>query len=258
MFDFKSLVILFIPALLVLLIGALLIRILLKIIRKVFKKSTIDPMLHVFIINAVKIAAWSLLVVSVLRMVGVDTTSVITVLAACGAAIALALQGSLSNLAGGILIMATKPFKKGDFISCAGNSGSIDSIHLLHTYVITVDNQHISIPNSVLTSNPITNATKLSTRRVDIRIGVAYESDLDKAKQTILGMAAAAGSFLQDPAPLVNTVEYADSAVILEFRGWCSTEDYWKNYFVMQNGMKSALDAAGIEIPFAQIDIHTK
>ena len=246
------------PALVVLIIGAILIKGLQKVLKKILEKTGVDQMLHKFIINAAKIAAWSVLIISVLKMVGVDTTSVITVFAACGAAVALALQGCLSNLASGILIMTTTPFKKGDYITCAGNAGSVDSINLLHTSLVTVDNQHISVPNAVLTGNAITNATKLSTRRVDIRIGVAYESDLDQAKQAILKLAADNGMFIDAPAAVVNIVEYADSAIILEFRGWCNTSDYWGAYFYMQNSIKSALDAIGIEIPFTQIDIHTK
>ncbi|MCQ2565480.1 MAG: mechanosensitive ion channel family protein [Clostridia bacterium] len=258
MVNFAAIALRFGPALGVLIVGAILIKGLQKVIKKILEKTGVDPMLHKFIINAAKIAGWSVLIVSVLKMIGVDTTSVITVFAACGAAVALALQGCLSNLASGILIMITTPFKKGDYITCAGNAGSVDSINLLHTSIITVDNQHISIPNAVLTGNAITNATKLQTRRVDIRIGIAYESDIELAKKAILDMADKTGSFLEKPAALVNVVEYADSAIILEFRGWCSTSDYWSNYFTMQNGMKAALDAAGIEIPFTQIDIHTK
>lgn len=257
-FNLKTICLTVGPALLVLVIGAILIQALEKLLKKILEKTSVDPMLHKFILNATKIAAWAVLIVSVLRMLGVDTTSVITVFAACGAAVALALQGCLSNLASGILIMVTTPFKKGDYITCSGFSGFVDSINLLHTFIITMDNQHISIPNAVLTGNPITNATKLATRRVDVRIGVAYESDVDKAKKAILALAADKGKFLDTPAPVVHVMDHADSAIILEYRGWCNTADYWSNYFTMQNGMKPALDAVGIEIPFTQIDIHTK
>ena len=247
------------PPILILVVGAILIQGLQKVLKKVLEKTGIDPMLHKFIINAVKIAVWAVLIMTVLKMVGVDTTSVITVFAACGAALALALQGSLSNLASGILLMFSTPFKKGDYIVCAGMEGSVDSINLLHTTLLTIDNRCVTIPNSTFTSNPITNATKMENRRVDVTFGIAYESDIEKAKQAIIDLADSEGLILDKPAaPVCNVISYDDSAITLVYRGWVKTENYWTEYFLLMNGIKGALDAAGIEIPFPQVDVHQK
>lgn len=257
--DLTSIALRFGPALGVFIVGALLIKGLQKVLKKVLEKTGVDAMLHKFIINAAKIAAWAALIISVLKMIGVDTTSVITVFAACGAAVALALQGCLSNLASGILLMFSTPFHKGDYISCAGMEGSVDSINLLHTTLLTVDNRCVTVPNGTFTSNAITNASKMSKRRVDISMGIGYDSDVEKAKKAMIDLAASSGLILDDPAPAVcNVTEYADSAIMLQYRGWVNSSDYWTVYFLMQNGLKDVLDKAGIEIPFPQIDVHQK
>lgn len=255
----KSIALRFGPALGVLLIGAILISGLQKVLKKVLEKTGIDAMLHKFIINAAKIAAWAVLLISVLKMIGIDTTSVITVFAACGAALALALQGCLSNLASGILLMFSTPFHKGDYISCAGMEGCVDSINLLYATLLTVDNRCVTVPNATFTSNPITNASKMEKRRVDISLGVSYDCDVEKAKQAMLDLAESSGLILDTPAaPVCNVTEYGDSAIMLQYRGWVNSGDYWTVYFLMQNGLKDALDKVGVEIPYPQVDVHTK
>lgn len=255
----KSIAFRFGPALGVLIIGAILIRGLQKVLKKVLEKTGIDAMLHKFIINAAKIAAWAVLLISVLKMIGVDTTSVITVFAACGAALALALQGCLSNLASGILLMFSTPFHKGDYISCAGMEGSVDSINLLHTTLLTVDNRCVTVPNATFTGNAITNASKMPKRRVDISMGISYDSDIEKAKKAMIDLAASSGMILDTPAaPVCNITSYGDSDIVLQYRGWVDSANYWTVYFLMQNGLKEALDKVGVEIPYPQIDIHQR
>ncbi len=246
------------PAVIVLIVGAILVSAVLKVERKLLDRqsSKVDPMLHGVILKATKIVLWILVLLEVCRKLGVDATSFLTVFAACGAAVALGLKDSLSNLASGILIMCTRPFVRGDYIICAGSEGVVDSIDLLHTTILTIDNKTVNIPNSQLTSNTITNATRQATRRVDLTIGVSYHSNLDAAKKALLDLSARSGLFLDTPAAVCNVLDYADSAVMLNFRGWCNTSDYWDAFFYMNNGMKDALESAGAEIPFPQLDIH--
>lgn len=247
------------PPIAILIVGAFLIKGLEKLVKKILLKSSVDPMLHKFIINALTIAAWAILIVSALKMLGVDTSSVLTLFAACGAAVALALQGSLSNLASGILLMFSTPFKKGDYITCAGFSGSVDSINLLHTTLLTVDNVRIIVPNSTFTANAISNSSAMDTRRVDISIGIAYDSDVEKAKRAVMELAASSGYILDKPdKPVCLVSSYGDKAITLTYKGWVMTENYWAEYNMIQNGLKAALDAAGVEIPFPRIDVRQK
>ena len=249
-----------VPAIVIIILGAILINIVVSAEKKVLnhQKVAIDPMLHGLLIKATKGALWIVVLLEVCKKLGIDATSFLTVFAACGAAVALALQGSLSNLAGGILIMFSKPFSKGDYVACAGVEGSVEEIGFLYTTILTVDNKTVSVPNGALTNNVITNATKQETRRVDIQIGISYDSNIDSAKDAVLALADDSGLFLEEPASVCNVLEYADSAVILVFRGWVKTADYWTAFFAMTNGMKPALDSVGIEIPFPQVDVHQK
>ena len=247
------------PAVIVLVGGFIVMKIILKVEDKLLQKSRfIDPMLYKFVKSATKVCCWAVIIVETLRQLGINATSIITVFAAAGAAVALALQGSLSNLAGGILIMFTRPFTKGDYILCNGVEGTVDSIDLLYTTIITADGKIVSVPNSNLTSNTITNFTKLGVRRVEIKIGISYESDIDSAKYSIINKAKQDKRFVDDRPITCDVLEYADSAVILIFRGWVSAADYWNVFFEMNNDLKNVLKEAGAEIPFPQIDVHSK
>ena len=243
-------------AIVILIIGLIVIKLVIKGLAKVLKKSKIESMLHSFILHTVQIALWIVVILSVLGTLGINTTSVVTVLAACGAAVALALQGSLSNLAGGILVLVTRPFSDGDYISVAGNEGTVQSIDMLYTTILTVDRKTVMIPNSSITNGTVTNYTKDGTRRIDIRIGISYNSDIDKAVNTLVEMAKAEKDVLKDPAPVCFVIEHADSAIILELRSHCNAAVYWDTRFSMTAKMKSVLQDAGIEIPFPQTDVH--
>lgn len=247
------------PAAIVLVGGFIVMQIILKVEDKLLQKSRfIDPMLYKFVKSATKVCCWSVIIVETLKQLGINATSIITVFAAAGAAVALALQGSLSNLAGGILIMFTRPFTKGDYILCNGVEGTVDCIDLLYTTILTVDGKIISVPNASLTSNTITNFTKLGVRRVEIKVGISYDSDIDSAKYSLINRAKQDKRFVEDRPITCDVLEYADSAVILVFRGWVNASDYWDAFFNMNNDIKNVLKEAGAEIPYPQIDVHSK
>lgn len=244
-------------AILILVVGYFAIKLVLRGVKKLLERTKqVDSMLHTFILHAVEIFLWVVIILSALNKLGIDSTSVVTVLAACGAAVALALQGSLSNLAGGILIMISQPFSSGDYICTCGVEGTVESIDLLHTTIVTADRRLVTIPNGSLTGNVIVNNTKEGTRRVDIEVGISYNSDLDTARYILSGMAKRESRVLEEPSPVCVVTEYADSAVILSLRCFCKSTDYWDVKFALQNEMKAELEKAGIEIPFPQVDVH--
>ena len=248
-----------IPALLILIIGIIVIKVVMKGISKGLERTkSIDASLYTFVMNASRIVLWVVLIMIVANKFGIDTTSIITIFAAAGAAVALALQGSLSNLASGILIIFTKPFKHGDYIAGGGSEGTVESIDLLYTTIITADNKMVNIPNSALTNSTIVNWTKSGSRRIDIKIGVAYDSDLEKAKNVLIEIAKNCGYYLPNRELVCHIVEYADCAIILQLRGWVEPAGYWPAYFAVHDNIKSAFDAAGIEIPFPQLDVAIK
>ena len=248
-----------VPSAAILVIGLVVIKIAMVSLRAAMRKSKrIDDMMIKFVNNGVRIVLLIVLLMIVLNKLGVDTTSVITVFAAAGAAVALALQGSLSNLASGILIILTKPFSHGDYISGGGAEGTIDSIDLLYTSIITVDNKIVNVPNSTLTSNSITNYTKNGTRRLDITIGISYNSDIELAKDILKDIARNSGYYILDQELTCNISEYADSSIVLLLRGWVGASAYWPATFAVNNAIKPAFDKAGIEIPYPQMDMHAK
>ena len=248
------------PAALVLIIGLIVRSLLLKVLKKVLERENrkLDRAVDNVILTVVNVAVWLIIIFTICPYFGINTASLITVFAAAGAAIALALQGSLSNIASGILIMVNRPFGGGDFIEAAGTAGTVESIGLFATTVVTPDNKTVCIPNSTITSGTISNVTRKGTRRVDVSVGVAYGSDLEKAKAAIIEAAKKTGFFLETPAPCCDVNEHASYAIILFFRGWCRSSQYWDAYFGINNAIKAALDEAGIEIPFPQIDVHQK
>ncbi len=258
MFDIEALAPVALRIVITIIVGYIVSGIAQKATGAVLAKSKLDPMLHKFFKTAVKIVVWAAVIVSLLNVLGINTSSVVTVFAAAGAAIALALQGSLSNIASGLLIMFNRPFGAGDYISCGGAEGSVQSIDLLYTTIKTADNRTVTIPNGQLTANSITNFSRTENRRVDMSIGISYSSDLDTARQALIALAKSNSRVLDAPAPMCVVSEYGESAIKLLFRVWCKPEDYWDTLFELQTGTKGALDAAGVHIPFPQVDVHIK
>ncbi len=218
--------------------------------------GSVDPTLHKFIGSLVSVGLKGLLLISVASMIGIATTSFIAVLGAAGLAIGLALQGSLSNFAGGVLILIFKPFKVGDLIEGGGHLGSVKEIQIFNTILTTPDNRRIIIPNGVLSNNSLINVNIEPTRRVDFVFGIGYGDDLKKAKEILSKIAADNSRVLKDPAPTIVLSELADSSVNFTVRLWVNTADYWDVYFETHESVKVAFDAAGVSIPFPQQDVH--
>jgi len=246
-------------ALAILIIGLFLIRIIAKLSRKMMTKNGVDLTLQKFLSNLVSWSLKILLFVVVISKLGVETTSFAAILAAAGLAVGLALQGSLSNFAGGVLIMIFKPIKVGDLIEAQGELGVVKEIEIFTTKLTGLSNKEIIIPNGSLSNGNIINYTTEGTRRVDLTIGVGYDSNIKKTKEVLLHVLTSHPLVLKEPAPTVNVSELADSSVNFAVRPWCNTEDYWTVYFDANENIKEALDAAGIEIPYPHsVEIHKK
>ena len=243
-------------AILYLVIGWYLIKVLINYLKKFFEKKSYDPALSNFLSTIAKWGLIVLLLVSVVETLGIQTTSFIAVLGAAGLAIGLALQGSLSNFAGGVLIIGLKPFKLGDWIEVNGISGSVKEISLFYTKLNTFGNQLAVIPNGELSNSNIVNYSGEPTRRDAITIGISYESDIKLAKETLMNLLEEQEDILKDPAPAVVVTELADSSVNLSVRFWAHNEVFWDRHWYTFEEAKRRLEAAGISIPFPQRDVH--
>ena len=242
-------------AVLTLLIGWWLINILTGKVGGLMERRNVDRALHSFIGSMASIVLKVLLLVSVASMIGVETTSFIAVIGAAGLAIGLALQGSLANFAGGVLIMLFRPFRAGDWIEGQGVSGSVDSIHIFHTTLKTADNKVVIVPNGSLSNDTITNYSREPIRRADINLGIDYSSDIKQARDVLLKIAADP-RVLVEPAPVVFVTGLGDSAVNLSLRVWVATPDFWPVTFDFIELAKERLTEAGIGIPFPQRVVH--
>ncbi len=243
-------------AIITLLIGLWVIRLVVKSLNKAMEKAKVEASLQKFLESLTAILLKALLLISVASMVGIEATSFIAILGAAGLAVGLALQGSLANFAGGVLILLFKPFKVGDVIEGQGYTGKVDAIHVFNTIMKTPDNKTIIIPNGALAGGSITNYSTESRRRVDMTFGIGYGDDLLKAKNLLLQMVGADERVIKDPSPQIVVSELADSSVNLTVRAWCDTGDYWSIYFDMQEKVKLEFDKQGISIPYPQQDIH--
>ena len=215
-----------------------------------------DPTLNKFLCGLIGAILKILLLISVASMVGIATTSFIAIIGAAGLAVGLALQGSLANFAGGVLILIFKPFKVGDAIDAQGYLGSVREISILYTIVDTFDNRRIVIPNGQLANASLTNLSAYETRRCDMSFGIGYGDDIDKAKAVCKRLIAEDDRALKDPAPLIVVGALGESSVDLTVRAWTKSADLWPFYWDMHEKVKKAFDAEGISIPFPQRDVH--
>lgn len=248
-----------IGAILIWIIGSWVIKMILKGLRKAMNKAQYDESLKKFLLNLINWILKIVLIIAVLGTVGVETTSFAAILAAAGLAIGLALQGSLGNFAGGVLIMIFKPFKIGDLIEAQGEVGVVKEIEIFTTKLTGLSNREIIIPNGSLSNGNIINYTTEGTRRVDLVFGVSYDADIKQTKNVIINVLTSHPKILKEPAPAVTVLELADSSVNFAVRPWCNSEHYWDVYFEVTENVKEALDAAGIEIPYPhQVEIQKK
>jgi len=220
------------------------------------KLSAKDPTLTKFLCGLIGVVLKILLLVSVASMVGIATTSFVAIIGAAGLAIGLALQGSLANFAGGVLILIFKPFKVGDAIEAQGYMGTVVEIQILYTILNTFDNRRVVIPNGNLSNASLTNMSANETRRCDMTFGIGYEDDIDKAKAICRKLIEEDERTLSDPEPLVVVGALGESSVDLTVRAWTRASDLWPFYWDMQERVKKAFDAEGISIPFPQRDVH--
>lgn len=246
-----------IVAIIVLLIGSRIIKFLLKLIRKSLERSKVEAGVVTFLCSLVKYSLYFVLAMIILAQFGVTTSSVVAVLGSAGLTLGLALQGSLSNFAGGVLILLLKPFVVGDYIidGATGQEGTVSSITIFYTKLLTVDNRMILIPNGTLSNSSITNVTHMEKRRIDLLIGVSYEANLAKTKQVLLDVVKSEDKILPGEPVDVYVSELADSSVQMGVRAWVKTEDYWPIRWKMTEDIKNALDANGISIPYPQMDV---
>lgn len=245
-----------IAALVILILGRWVAKLIEKIIHRMMEKRNVDPTIITFTSNLTYIALLAFVVLAALGKLGIQTTSFIAVLGAAGLAIGLALQGSLSNFAAGFLLIVFRPFRVGDFIEGAGVLGVVEKIQIFTTQLKTADNKTIIIPNAKLTDDNIVNWSIKGTRRVDLVMGIGYGDDIDKAKSVISGVLGEDSRILKDPAPMVAVSELADSSVNFVVRPWVKSEDYWGVYFDLTEKIKKRFDAEGISIPYPQRDVH--
>lgn len=245
-------------ALVIFIIGALISNIILKIMSRGLSRSRLDKTAHGFLKSLVRIVLYTLVFVIVLTVLGVPMTSIVAVIGASALAVGLALQSSLSNLAGGFIILFEKPFKVGDFIETNSVSGKVDSISILYTRLLTADNKSAFIPNGVVSGAKIVNYSNMPERRVDLEFSVSYECDFEKAKDIISGVIAECSTALETPAAEVRLGRHGDSALVIYARVWTKNDDYWATYFYLVEAVKHALDDGGIEIPYNKLDVYMK
>lgn len=246
----------FFAAMAILVIGFFLIAKANRLIKAAFKRSHIEPTAATFLESFINIALRGILVITAVIKLGVPESSILALLGTAGLAIGLALQGSLSNFAGGIMIIILKPFKVGDFVEIQTVSGKVDKIQVFHSRLITPDNKAIIIPNGTMINSIVINHSTKPTRRVDLAFNVSYETDMKEARQLLLNMLNNHPKILKEPAPFLRLTAQAASSITFTARSWVNSDDYWDVYFDLLEESKRILDEAGIEIPYNKMDIN--
>lgn len=237
-------------------VGKLAVSMLVRGMRKVMHARDVDKTLEVFLCNLVRMTLMFIVIIAAIGQLGVETASFIGIFAAAGLAVGLALQGSLSNFAAGVLIVLFRPYRVGDFVEAAGIAGVVEQVQILTTILRTGDNKQVIVPNGQIMDSIITNYSAKETRRVDMVIGVSYADDLDKVRKTLQDIIAADDRILEDPAPVIAVAALADSSVNFNVRPWVKTADYWAVLWDLTEAIKKRFDQEGISFPFPQQDVH--
>ncbi|MBQ8583935.1 MAG: mechanosensitive ion channel [Clostridia bacterium] len=222
------------------------------------KKRPLDKTLRTTFIYLIKLVGKCLVAVALIGYLGIDTSGITALIASLGVCVGLAVNGALSNLAGGVMLLVTRPFKVDDFIEAQGYSGTVEDIHIVSTRIRTADNKVVYIPNGSLSSGTIVNYSEKGTRRLDLTFSIAYENDFERAKEIVLELAASHELVMKDPAPFVRLSSHAQSSLDIVCRVWTQTADYWTVNFDLLESVKLAFDKAGISIPYNQLDVHVK
>jgi len=245
-----------IVALLIFVIGRMIAKGLANGTRKILLKANVDETLALFLKNITYYALIAAVVIAALGQAGINVTSFLAVLGAAGLAVGLALKDSLSNFAAGVMLILLKFFKKGDYVTAGGQSGTVTAVNIFNTVLTSPDNKVITVPNSAVLGGTITNVTANDTRRVDMTFGIGYDDDLLKAKKTLERIVSEEPRVLPEPAPLIQVMELADSSVNFVVRPWVKTSDYWGVYYALTEKVKLVFDQEGISIPYPQQDVH--
>lgn len=245
-----------IGALLVFIIGRFVAKVMTGLLRKVLNKRNVDATLTGFLCSLTYGLLLTVVIISAIGRLGVNTTSFVAILGAATLALGFALQGTLGNFASGVMLILFRPFKTGDFVETAGGTGIVEEIGIFATKMRTGDNKEIIIPNGAITGSTITNVSAKPTRRVDMVFGIGYGDDIKQAKEVLEGLLAADERILKDPAWTIGVSELADSSVNIVCRPWVNSGDYWGVHFDMHERVKIAFDENGISIPFPQQDVH--
>ena len=244
--------------LIVLAVGFFLIHWVIRLMERSRPFLRIEPTLKGFLENLIRLLLYVTVILTAAGVMGIPLTSFVTILASAGVAISLAMQGALSNFVGGMTMLLLKPIKVNEYVKIGDIEGTVRSIGVFYTELVMPDNRHISLPNANLTNTAIVNYTREGTRRLDVFFSVAYSSDIDRVKEALMGVIRANAAALAEPQPVVRLQEQGDSALKFVARLWCNNGDYWDMYYYLQEEGKRALDRAGIEIPFPQMDVHMR
>ena len=237
-------------------IGKFVVRMVVRGTRKVMRRQDVDRTLETFICNLLRMSLMVIVFIAAIGQLGIQTTSFIAIFGAAGLAVGLALQGSLSNFASGVLIVLFRPYRVGDFIEAAGIAGSVEGVQILTTILKTGDNKQIIVPNSQIMGSIITNYSLNETRRIDMVVGVSYDDNLDQVRSTLEELIAAEERIMKDPACMIAVSELADSSVNFVVRPWVKTSDYWAVRFDLTEAIKKRFDKEGISFPFPQREVH--
>ena len=248
-----------IVALVILFVGRLVIGFVLKRIKRSNRiADRLDPTVRRFLLNVVKFGLYAILVVCIVGTLGIEMTSVITVLASAGAAVALAVKGAFANLVGGVMLLIFKPISIDEFVEIGGKSGTVEDVGIFYTQLRTGDNLTVSVPNSVVVDSVTINYSRKDTRRLDLSLGVAYGTDIEKAKKLIGDVIAAHEKALSDPAPFIRMTAMRDSDIEITVRVWCARGDFGTLKSDLLETLNDEFEKNGIVVPFPQIEIHTK
>ena len=244
--------------LLILAAGFFLVHWISKLLGRNRKLMAIEPTLRGFLLNLIRVLLSVLVVLTAVNVMGVPMTSVLTLLASGSVAVGLALQGAVGNLVGGLILLILRPIRAGEYVKIGDNEGTVQTVGVYYTELVTPDNKHLSLPNGTLTNSPVTNYSRLGTRRLDLTFSVDYSSDMDTVYRVLNELVEKQDGILPDPAPQVVLLKCADSSLDFAVRVWVRAADYWPVNFRLLDGGKRALDAAGISIPFPQMDVHVR
>lgn len=243
-------------AIVIFILGRFILKFVRKIAKNLLNKSNVDIGVVKFADSIIKVVGYIIIIIIICGQIGIETTSLITLLGTASLTIGLALEGCFSNFAGGVLLLVTKPFVVGDYIIVDGVEGVVDRIDLIYTYLKTVDNKSITIPNGTVSNETLVNVTHQTKRRVDVKIGIHYDDDIKKAKDIATNVMNNCKYILKDEDNVVVVEELAESSIILSIRMWTSTDDYWNGKFYLNEKIKAEFETNGIRIPYNQLDVH--